>query len=300
MKNPKETNRKSKRIVHIITAVLVIVLILLLTRCQGCGNLNIPDEPTEASTIGTEATETVAVTEPSHGEETEATEPSIEETEAEETTEATEGTKAPKPTEKPHKHDYTIKDKVEAGCYTDGYTVYWCTCGDTFTKKAEARGYHNWTEWTVVKAATTESEGREQRSCKDCEATETKTIGKLTPQVKPTEPKPTEPKVPETQPVETKPSHGEETEATKPTTCQHSWQEVHHAEKGHEETFVVCKCGYRCKSSTEWIAHKNSYSAEDALLSHTSYGDTTSYVVDSPAYTEWVCSKCGAATTTKP
>ena len=112
---------------------------------------------------------------------------------------------------------------------------------------------------------------------------------------KPTEPKPTEPKVPETQP-----SHSEETEATKPTTCQHSWQEEHQAEKGHEEHYVVCKCGYRCKSESAWAAHAKNYSDEDALLYHTSWGTTDSYVVDSPAYTEWVCSKCGATTTTKP
>ena len=141
--------------------------------------------------------------------------------------------------------------------------------------------------------------GKEDKQEPEVKPTEPKTPetkpAETTPQVKPTEPKPTEPKVPETQP-----SHSEENETTAPTTCQHSWQEVHHAEKGHEETFVVCKCGYRCKSTTEWIAHNNSYSAEDALLYHTSYGDTTSYVVDSPAYTEWVCSKCGAATTSKP
>ena len=283
--------------------LLTVVLLFTLVGCTAGQSGNDTSNVTEAATIGTEATEAVVVTEPSHSEETEATEPSVEETEAEETTEATEETKAPKPTEKPHKHDYTVKDKVEPGCYADGYTVYWCSCGDSFTKKAEARGYHDWTAWTVIEAATTESEGREQRSCKDCEATETKTIGKLAPQVKPTEPKPTEPKPTEpkpTEPVETKPSHSEENETTAPTTCQHSWQEVHHAEKGHEETFVVCDCGYRCSSTAEWTAHKKNYDSVEALTNHGGNGSANIYVVDTPAYTEWVCSKCGTSTTTQP
>ena len=285
--------------------LLTVVLLFALVGCTAGQSGNDTSNVTESATVSTEATDTVIVTEPSHSEETEATEPSVEETEAEETTEATEETKATKPTEKPHKHDYTIKDKVEPGCYADGYTVYWCTCGDSFTKTAEARGYHNWTEWTTIEAATTETEGVKQRSCKDCETTETKTIGKLTPQVKPTEPKPTEPKptepkVPETKPAETQPSHSEETQATEPAACQHSWQEVHHAEKGHEEHYIVCKCGYRCKSNAEWLAHAESYSREEQVSSHGSCGSADIYVVDSPAYTEWVCSKCGATTTTKP
>ena len=262
----------------ILAALLALVMVMSMAACGGDKQVDPTTEPVE-TTAATEATE--------------------------ETTEATEETEASKPTEKPHKHDYTIKDKVEPGCYADGYTVYWCTCGDSFTKTAEARGYHNWTEWTVIEAATTETEGIKQRSCKDCETTETKTIGKLTPQVKPTEPKPTEPKPTEPKPTEpkvpeTQPSHSEENETTAPTACQHSWQEVHHAEKGHEEMYDVCDCGARFKSTSEWIAHKNSYSAEDALMYHGGHGTATIYVVDSPAYTEWVCSKCGAATTSKP
>ena len=146
--------------------------------------------------------------------------------------------------------------------------------------------------------------GKEDKQEPEVKPTEPKTPetkpAETTPQVKPTEPKPTEPNPTEPKVPETQPSHSEETEATKPTTCQHSWQEVHHAEKGHEETVVVCACGYRCKTTSEWIAHTNSYSSEDAVLYHGSNSSSKGYVVDSPAYTEWVCSKCGAATTSKP
>lgn len=296
MKKQDETNEKksdSRKIIRrVTTVILIVILILLLTRCQACGNVNIPSEPTDT-------TETTAVTEETTcaAEETEAAE-------NEETTEATHGeeTEATKATEKPHKHDYTIKEKVEPGCFQDGYTVYCCSCGDTFTKTAVARGYHDWTEWETVEAATTESEGLMRRSCKDCETTETKTIGKLTAQSKPTESTPVETTPAETKPAETQPSTEEtrETAATEPTACQHSWQTVDHPEEGHDECYVVCDCGYKCKTTAEWIAHTKNYEVREALLNHGGNGSMQEYIVDSPAYTEWVCSKCGAVTTTQP
>ena len=146
--------------------------------------------------------------------------------------------------------------------------------------------------------------GKEDKQEPEVKPTEPKTPetkpAETTPQVKPTEPKPTEPKVPETKPAETQPSHSEETQATEPAVCQHSWQEIHHAEKGHEEMYDVCNCGARFKTTSEWIAHRDSYDAAEALANHGGHGSAKVYVVDSPAYTEWVCSKCGAATTSKP
>lgn len=293
MKKQDEINEKksdSRKIIRrVTTVILIVILILLLTRCQACGNVNIPNEPTEE-------TETTAVAE--------ETTCAAEETEAEETTEATHGdeTEATKATEKPHKHDYTVKEKVEPGCFKDGHTVYSCSCGDTFTKTAVARGYHDWTEWTTVEAATTQSEGLMRRSCKDCETTETKTIGKLTAQTKPTESTPVETTPAETKPAETQPSTEEtrETAATEPTVCQHSWQTVDHPEEGHDEIYDVCDCGARFKTTSEWIAHSQSFSHAEALMNHGGHGTANIYVVDSPAYTEWVCSKCGAVTTTQP
>lgn len=146
--------------------------------------------------------------------------------------------------------------------------------------------------------------GKEDKQEPEVKPTEPKTPetkpAETTPQVKPTEPKPTEPKPTEPKVPETQPSHSEETQATKPAACQHSWQEVYHAEKGHEEHYVVCACGYRCKSNSDWIAHTKNYSKEEMVLNHGSSSSADIYVVDSPAYTEWVCSKCGAATTSKP
>ena len=136
--------------------------------------------------------------------------------------------------------------------------------------------------------------------------------------VSPTEPSviPTEPPVEEQQPsipAETVPPVTQpptipteplavpgEPPATEPIGCQHTWQSVQHPEKGHYVGYAVCKCGYRCNGANDWFAHRDSFSLEDALAYHTSYGVGEDYIVDSPAYTTWVCTKCGADSDTQP
>ena len=105
----------------------------------------------------------------------------------------------------------------------------------------------------------------------------------------PTEPPATEPPAVPTDPP-----------ATEPIGCQHIWQPVQHPEEGHYVGYAVCKCGYRCNGANDWFSHRDSFSLEDALAYHTSYGVGEDYIVDSPAYTIWVCTKCGAASDTQP
>lgn len=87
---------------------------------------------------------------------------------------------------------------------------------------------------------------------------------------------------------------------TEPVGCQHEWQSVYHPEEGHYEGYAICKCGYRCQGPDDWFPHRDSFPLEDALLYHTSYGVGEDYIVDVPAYTTWVCSKCGADSDTQP
>ena len=110
----------------------------------------------------------------------------------------------------------------------------------------------------------------------------------------PTEPPATEPPAVPTDPPATDPP------ATEPIGCQHIWQSVQHPEEGHYVGYAICKCGYRCNGANDWFSHRDSFSLEDALAYHTSYGVGEDYIVDSPADTTWVCTKCGAASDTQP
>lgn len=110
----------------------------------------------------------------------------------------------------------------------------------------------------------------------------------------PTEPPATEPPAVPTEPPATDPP------ATEPIGCQHTWQSVQHPEEGHYVGYAVCKCGYRCNGANDWFSHRDSFSLEDALVYHTSYGVGEDYIVDSPADTTWVCTRCGADSDTQP
>ena len=122
----------------------------------------------------------------------------------------------------------------------------------------------------------------------------------------PIETKPTETQPPETAPVETEsiPTEPPETEATEPaptepTGCQHDWTCIHHAEEGQWVAGVACSCGWTVYGDPAqlvslWNTHSASYPVMESLLEHGGYGSIDSWVVDKPAYDEWVCSHCGS------
>ena len=87
-----------------------------------------------------------------------------------------------------------------------------------------------------------------------------------------------------------------------PTEHTHSWQEIYHEEVSHDVWWVTCKCGARFTTAEEWGAHRNSYLGSDAsiVLAHGGYGEICETVVDTPAYSTWVCSGCGATSDTQP
>lgn len=128
------------------------------------------------------------------------------------------------------------------------------------------------------------------------------------PTTEPTVPT-TEPTVPTTVPLETEPANPEptqpetkptvpESKPTEPTGCTHDWKAIHHKEKGHWKAGIVCDCGWTVYGNADelvskWNAHSASYSAEDALFEHGGYGSADKWILDEPAYDEWVCSLCG-------
>lgn len=77
-----------------------------------------------------------------------------------------------------HKHSYATSF-VEPTCTDNGYTIYSCSCGESYTGDYVASTGHSYGEWIVVKEATTNSEGEETRTCSLCGETETRTIPKL-------------------------------------------------------------------------------------------------------------------------
>ena len=127
----------------------------------------------------------------------------------------------------------------------------------------------------------------------------------------PTTPAPTEPVQPEqTETVPTEPEATEpETEATEPPTnpteppteptgCTHEWKCIHHAEEGHWRAGIMCDCGWTVygdpsELTSLWNVHSASFPPAESLFYHGGFGSMDEWIVDKPAYDEWVCRHCG-------
>ena len=129
---------------------------------------------------------------------------------------------------------------------------------------------------------------------------------------KPTEPAPTELTPPETVPPEppteetvpptTEPEQTQPTETepapTEPTECQHNWVSIPHAEVGHWRAGIICDCGWTVYGDPDeltalWNAHSASFPPAESLFEHGGFGSMDEWIVDIPAYSEWVCQHCG-------
>lgn len=100
----------------------------------------------------------------------------------------------------------------------------------------------------------------------------------------------TDPADPITTPTETVP--------TEPTGCSHDWESIQHKEIGHWKAGIVCDCGWTVYGNADdlvskWNAHSVSFPPEESLFEHGGYGSIDEWVVDQPAYVEWVCRLCG-------
>ena len=117
------------------------------------------------------------------------------------------------------------------------------------------------------------------------------------PETTPTNPPETTP----TQPPETKPEETEPPKTTPPTQpagCSHEWKCIHHPEEGHWRAGIICDCGWTVygdpgELTALWNAHSASYPPVESLLDHGGFGSMDEWIVDKPAYDEWVCRHCG-------
>ena len=123
-----------------------------------------------------------------------------------------------------------------------------------------------------------------------------------TPTTQPEETKPTTPpETTPTQPPETKPEETElptSTPPTQPTGCSHEWKCIYHPEEGHWRAGIICDCGWTVygdpgELTALWNAHSASYPPVESLFDHGGFGSMDDWIVDKPAYDEWVCRHCG-------
>ena len=125
------------------------------------------------------------------------------------------------------------------------------------------------------------------------------------PETTPTNPPGTTPTNPPgttpTQPPETKPEETElpaTTLPTEPAGCNHEWKCIHHPEEGHWRAGIICDCGWTAygdpgELTALWNAHSASYPPAESLFDHGGFGSMDEWIVDKPAYDEWVCRHCG-------
>ena len=109
------------------------------------------------------------------------------------------------------------------------------------------------------------------------------------PEITPTQP-------PETTPEETEPPAT--TPPTQPAGCSHEWKCIHHPEEGHWRAGIICDCGWTVygdpgELTALWNAHSASYPPVESLFDHGGFGSMDEWIVDKPAYDEWVCRHCG-------
>ena len=166
-------------------------------------------------------------------------------------------------------------------------------------------------------AATVPSNKEDKDPPKQTEPKETEPPASTQPSTDPPETQPSETKPPETQPSETKPpeTKPEETETpatdpsvteppttdpseTEPQECHHDWLCVHHQEEGHWIAGVICDCGWTVygdpsEITSLWNAHSASYPPAESLFDHGGFGSMDEWIVDKPAYDEWICRHCG-------
>lgn len=71
-----------------------------------------------------------------------------------------------------HTHSYT-KEITEPTCTEGGYTVYTCSCGDTYQADEVAALGHNFTDYESNKDATCITDGTRTAKCNRCEVTDT-------------------------------------------------------------------------------------------------------------------------------
>ena len=191
-------------------------------------------------------------------------------------TDAQEGTRPGPVTSDPTLTDPSVPDSTENG--TEGTTPAGPTEGTTPTEPKP-----------------TSPQATEKPTTPTTPPEETKPT--TPPETTPTNPPETTP----TQPPETKPEETEPPTTTPPTEpkgCNHEWKCIHHLEEGHWRAGIICDCGWIVygdpgELTALWNAHSASYPPVESLFDHGGFGSMDEWIVDKPAYDEWVCRHCG-------
>ena len=79
-----------------------------------------------------------------------------------------------------HICQYDILDAQDATCNEDGYIVYGCSCGNSYTEVIPATG-HSWDEGVITVEPTEEAEGECCYTCQTCGETRVEVLPKLSP-----------------------------------------------------------------------------------------------------------------------
>ena len=80
-------------------------------------------------------------------------------------------------------HTVVNQPAQEATCTASGKTAgsYCSRCGVVMQAQTEIPGGHSFGPWEIITPATTDTDGKSQRTCSVCNKTEEKTVSKLTP-----------------------------------------------------------------------------------------------------------------------
>lgn len=73
----------------------------------------------------------------------------------------------PTPTEPVHRHSYS-KNVTAPTCIEDGYTTYFCGCGDSYVDNVITTDGHNWSDWTNTRIPSEFAMGKDERTCLRC------------------------------------------------------------------------------------------------------------------------------------
>ena len=75
-----------------------------------------------------------------------------------------------------HEHSYTTQ-VVAPTCTDDGYTVYLCSCEDSYVSDKVAATGHNYGDWVTTLEPTETTTGAAERKCSVCYAVDTRILG---------------------------------------------------------------------------------------------------------------------------
>lgn len=158
----------------------LLLCLALLAYMTGCGSVNQDDKPDKPQRPETVQEDERGENDEAENEDDEAAETDSEGDEGEDEAGETAGDKDSQTASKPsHTHSYKSKT-VKATCTKGGYTLYTCSCGDSYRAKETGALGHAYGSWKVDKQATTSAAGSRSRTCSRCGDVERENIPKLT------------------------------------------------------------------------------------------------------------------------